>query len=295
MKVIILGAGAIGSFYGARLSKLNDVILIGRRKHVNYINKNGLRVTGLENTIYKLRAATKVGRIKDETLILLTTKVYDSKKAVSSIKNLIKKDVIILCMQNGLYSENISKDIVGKECKVLRGITDFGAAFLEPGIVQLNNYGHTFIEKSPTSKEIAEELNKCGLNCYISKDIKIDMWKKIILNCVLNPLTAILRVENNVIADEKLNPIKKLIVDECLEVAKKDGAKFNFDFVKAINDGIENSRNISSMLQDLLKGNPTEIDYLNGAVVELGEKYGVKCPVNEALVMIIKEMEKLNK
>ena len=121
------------------------------------------------------------------------------------------------------------------------------------------------------------------------------MWKKIILNCVLNPLTAILRVENNVIADEKLNPIKKLIVDECLEVAKKDGAKFNFDFVKAINDGIENSRNISSMLQDLLKGNPTEIDYLNGAVVELGEKYGVKCPVNEALVMIIKEMEKLNK
>jgi len=96
-------------------------------------------------------------------------------------------------------------------------------------------------------------------------------------------------------SDEGLNALKQLIVDECLKVANKDGATFDFDFVKAINNGIEGSRNLSSMYQDILKEKKTEIDYLNGAVVELGKKYGIKCPVNEALITIIREMEKTNK
>ena len=142
------------------------------------------------------------------------------------------------------------------------------------------------------SQATARLFADCGLNGYVSNDIKVDMWKKLILNCVLNPVTAILRIENRGIADERLNPLKKLIAEECLNVAKKDGVKFNIDFVKAINSAIKDSRNISSMQQDLIKGKKTEIDYLNGAVVKLGKKYGIKCPVNEALVMIIKEMEK---
>ena len=120
------------------------------------------------------------------------------------------------------------------------------------------------------------------------------MWKKLILNCVLNPITAILRIRNGGIADENLNPLKKLIVDECLKVAEKDGIKFDFDFLKSLNEGIKNSKNISSMQQDLLKGRKTEIDFLNLAVAELGKKYGIKCPVNDSLAVIIKEMERLN-
>lgn len=292
MNIIVLGAGAIGSFYGAKLSELNDVILVTRKEHANNINKNGLKITGLENKRYKLKASTKIKNIDENTLILLTTKVYDSKKAINIIKNLIKKDAIILCLQNGLYSEDVVKGIVGKKRMVLRAVTNFGAAFLKPGTVQYNNYGSTLIEKSPRSGEIAQNFKNCGLDGYVSRNIKIDVWKKLILNCVLNPLTAILRVENKGIADERLNPLKKLIVDECLKVAKKDGVIFNFDFVKTINKAIKNSRNISSMQQDLIKGKKTEIDYLNGAVVKLGKNYGIKCPINEALVTIIKEMEK---
>ncbi|MEK6984603.1 MAG: 2-dehydropantoate 2-reductase [Nanoarchaeota archaeon] len=292
MKIIVLGAGAIGSFYGAKLSKLNNTLLIAKKEHADKINKNGLKVTGLENREYRLKAAVKIEKIKEDTLILLTTKVYDSKNAISSIKNLLKKDTIILCLQNGLYSENIVREIVGKKCLVLRAITNVGAAFLSAGIVQYNNRSYTIIEKSPISKNLAKNFSECGLNGSVSENIKFDMWKKLILNCVLNPLTTILRVENRNIADEKLNPLKKLIVEECSKVAEKDGIKFNVEFVKKINDGLKDSRNISSMLQDLMKGKKTEIDYLNGAVVKLGKKYGVKCPVNEALVKIIKEMEK---
>ncbi|MBI2647136.1 hypothetical protein HYW99_01550 [Candidatus Woesearchaeota archaeon] len=155
----------------------------------------------------------------------------------------------------------------------------------------INNYSYTAIEKNTKSFAIAKLFAECGLNGYVSKNIKEDMWKKLILNCVLNPLTAILMVENRGITDEKINPIKKIIVDECLKVAKKDGVSFNLDFVKIINDVFKNSKNVSSMQQDLIKGKHTEIDYLNGAVVKMGKRYGIRCSVNEALTMIIKETE----
>lgn len=292
MNIIVLGSGAIGSLYGAKLSKLNDVTLVARQKHINKINNDGLKIVGIEENVYKLKATAKIENIENNTLILLTTKVHDNKKAIDTIKDLIKKDTIILCMQNGLYSENIVKSIVGDRCLVLRGITNVGATFLEPGKVQFSNLSSTKIENSNISEELAENFDKCGLKCSVSENIKQDIWKKLILNCVLNPVSAILRVENGKIADERLNTLKKSIVDECLKVAEKDDVRFDIDFVKIINDAIKDSRNLSSMHQDVLKGKKTEIDYLNGAVVELGKKYGIKCPVNEALVVIVKGMGK---
>ena len=295
MKIIILGAGAIGSFYGAKLSKLNDLVLIARKEHADSINKNGLKVIGLENQRYSVKAATKIEKIEKNALILLTTKAQDSEKAVKGIKNLIRKDTIMLCLQNGLYSEKIVKKIVGDKCLVLRAITNFGAIFLKPGVVDYKSHSYTSIEKSQKSKEIADNFAECGLNGHVSGNIKYDMWKKLVFNCVLNPLTAILRIENRGICDEKLNPLKKLIIDECLKVAEKDGIKFDIDFLKILNDEFKSSQNISSMQQDLIKGKKTEIDFLNGAVVELGRQYGVKCPVNEALTSIIKQIESQTK
>ena len=234
--------------------------------------------------------------IREESPVFKGTGPYVVLDALDALatKNLVKKDTIIMCIQNGLGSEEIVKKIIKGKCPVLRGVTNFGAAFLEDGIIDYNNYGYTAVEKSPASGEIAENFTKCGLNAYVSKNIKEDVWKKLILNCVLNPITAILRIRNGGIADENLNPLKKLIVDECLKVAEKDGVKFDFDFLKSLNEGIKNSKNISSMQQDLLKGRKTEIDFLNLAVAELGKKYGIKCPVNDSLAVIIKEMERLN-
>ncbi len=292
MKIIVLGAGAIGSLYGAKLSKVCDVTLIARQNHADEINKNGLKVTGLENNAYKLRAITKIEKIGDNTLILLTTKMYDSREAVEGIKNLVKKDTIILCLQNGLYSEDIVKDVIGDKCLVLRGISNVGAAFLKPGAVQYNTHDYTVIEKSRISDDLAERFRKCGFECDVSENIKYEEWKKLIINCLINPISVILGKKNMAVADEKLNPLKKLIADECLKVSEKDGIKLDIDFVKMVNEMIKDSGNMSSMQQDIIKGRKTEIDYLNGAVVELGRKYRIKCPVNGGLVMIVKEMEK---
>ncbi len=290
MNIIVLGAGAIGSFYGAKLSKLNNVILIAKKEHAVKINKNGLKMTGLEEEIFKIKADTKIMKIEENTLILLTTKAYDSEKAINNIKNKLRKDTIIICLQNGLYSEDIAKKNVGNKCTVLRAITNFGAIFLEPGVVEYKNYSYTSIEKSPKSRQIADNFSKCGLNACASKDIKYDMWKKAVFNCILNPVTAILRIKNDGITDEKLNPLKKLIADECADVAEKDGIKFDFDFVDMANREFRGSQNVSSMQQDLLKGKKTEIDYLNGAVSNLGKTYGISCPVNDAIVKVIKDI-----
>ena len=293
MRIIILGAGAIGSLFGAKLSKLNDVTLIARKEHADRINREGLKITGLENSAYKLKASAEVDEIKDNTLVVLAAKVYDSKSAIIRIKNLLRKDTTILCLQNGLYSENIVKKIVGKKCRVLRAITNFGASFLEPGVVSFNTRSYTYIEKSPSSKDIAENFSKCRLNGHVSENIKYEIWKKLVFNCALNPVTAILKIRNGGICEEKLDPLKRLVSRECAAVAKKDGVEFDFDFVAAINREFAGSTNISSMQQDLLKGKKTEISYLNGAVAELGKKYGIECPVNEALASMINYLESL--
>ena len=295
MKIIVLGAGAIGSFYGAKLSKLNDVTLVARKSHCDKINKNGLKFIGLENKSYKIKAISKIRKIENNTLILLTTKVYDNEKSIKEVRHLLKSDTIILCLQNGLYGENIVKKITGNKCLVLRGITNFGAIFLKPGVVEYKSYSYTAIENSIKSAEIADNLRKCGLNGFVSDDIKTDMWKKLIFNCVLNPVTAILKIDNSGISDKRLDNLKKSIADECLKVAEKDGVKFGFDVVKTINNEFKGSGNVSSMQQDLLKGKKTEIGFMNGAVVKLGKKYGIKCPVNEGMVSMIKFLEKANK
>jgi len=151
---------------------------------------------------------------------------------------------------------------------------------------------YTKIEKSSISNELAVNFNQCNLNANVSENLKKDIWQKLIVNCVLNPTSAILRVDNNAISDEKLNPLKTSIVDECLKVSEKEGIKFDIDFVTAINKAVKGSKNLSSMHQDLIKGKKTEIDYLNGAVVELGKKYGIDCSVNKGLVSMIKFLEK---
>ncbi len=125
----------------------------------------------------------------------------------------------------------------------------------------------------------------------MSADIRDEMWRKVIVNCVINPLTAMTRMEVGWVADERVDPLKQRIVDECVAVAAKDGVRIADDFVRTINEMYRPSTNLSSMDQDLRKGRRTEIAWLNGAVVELGARYGIACPVNGALADIIRALE----
>jgi len=291
MEIIVLGAGAIGSLYGAKLAAHNDVTLVGRAEHAAAINFEGLRIEGIESQIVRMRAATAIKQIGPEALIILTTKVPDSEAALRPIAQLVRPDTTIICLQNGIGSELIARAAIGNRGVVLRGITQFGAIFKSPGVIQFMARGYTSIEDSERSARIADVLCAAGLDCWVSPDIGADVWHKLVINCVVNPITAILGCEVGGIANPQLDLLKRLVIDECVAVAAVEGVTFKGDFIREIDDRFRPSHNIASMLQDLRRGHLTEIDYLNGAVTVLGARHGLECPVNDALTKIIKAME----
>jgi len=294
--IVVFGAGAIGSVYAAKLAASAadqgiSVALIGRREHVDAINRGGLRLTGREALTCRLRAATRIDAIAPRTVVLLTTKVSDNREAAAALAYHVRDDTVILCVQNGLGSEDVVKDVLGPRAIVLRAITQFGAIFREPGVIDYKVAGYTLIEQSPHSAAIASLLTASGLDGRVSDDIKAEIWRKLVFNCVINPITSLMGTDVGSIADSRLDPLKRLVIDECLAVAGADGVTFSEDFLQRITDVFGSSRNIASMRQDLVRGKLTEIDFMNGAVVALGQRLGIECPVNAALTAIIRAME----
>jgi 2-dehydropantoate 2-reductase len=291
MQIIVLGAGAIGSLYGAKLAADNDVTLIGRERHVAAINSDGLRIEGRESYTVSIRAATAIDAIAPDALIVLTTKVPDTPAALAPVAALARDDTTILCLQNGLGSEQLARAALRDRGVVLRGISQFGAILEAPGVIRYMAPGYTLIEDHERSAQIASIFAKAGLDGRVSRNIAADVWHKLVINCVVNPITAILGCEVGGIANPQLAPLKQLVIDECLAVAAAQGMKLDTDMLTEIDDTFRLSHNINSMLQDLRRGRATEIDYLNGAVAALGVQSGVNCPVNTALTGIIKAME----
>lgn len=289
-KIFILGAGSIGSTYGALLSRRNDVTLIGRQAHVDAINKDCLTLSGDVNYRFFVKAETAIKEIQKDTLIILTTKAYDVVNAVLSIKPLLRKDATILVLQNGLGIKEMVTDIVRDEAQVVRGLVTLAAEFFKPGKIAFWQ-GETILEATKTSERIARVFNECGLKTIISNDMQEEIWKKLIVNCVVNPLTALLQVRNNEIMVDSLKEIRHKIIQECIAVGKAEGIRFESNLEECTERKITSYRNYSSMCQDVMKQKKTEIDFLNAKIVELGRKHGVPTPVNEALVGLIRFLE----
>ena len=292
MKIFILGAGAIGSLYGAKLAAGNDVTLIGRPDHVSAINENGLRIEGIESQTVRLRAVARIEELPSNALILLTTKLPDTSTALQPIAARVRDDTTIVALQNGLNSDDIARSAVHDRGVVLRGITQFGAIFERPGVIRYMVRGYTLLEKHQRSEALARVLSAAGLDCRITDDIRSEVWRKLIFNCVVNPVTTIIGCAVGGIADPRLDGLKRSIISECLAIARAEGVPFEGDFLTELNAAYAGSPNIVSMRQDLMRGRPTEIDYLNGAIARLGARYGLECPVNDALTRIIKALER---
>ncbi len=291
MDVIVLGAGAIGSLFGATLAATSNVTLLGRAEHVDAINANGLRIEGIDARIVRVRAATRIEEIGPGALVLVSTKAPDTSAAVESIADLVREDTTVLSLQNGLGTEKLVRAALRGRGVVLRGITQAGAIFERPGVIKYMAHGQTVIERHARSRQIASMFNRAGLGCELSSDIEFDVWSKLVFNCVVNPITTIIGGEVGAIADPRLDPLKQLVINECVTVAAAEGVHLTTDFLPAITKTFASSHNIVSMRQDLLRGRRTEIDYLNGAVAQLGARHGIACPVNAALTALIKALE----
>ena len=290
--VIVVGAGAIGSVYAVKLAARHPVTVVVRPDHAGAIRAGGLRLIGRETLTARVDAVTAVESIGPGTIVLLTTKVNASDAALRPLANLVRDDTVIVCVQNGLDSEGVARRALGGRGQVLRAITQFGAIFQAPGVIHYTSAGYTLLEDGPRSAAIAALLTACGLDGRVSPDIKTEIWRKLIYNCVINPITAITGTEVGGIADPRLDPLKQLVIAECLAVARTHGVEFDVDFMTNITEVFSASRTIASMRQDLMRGRPTEIDHMNGAVADLGRRAGIDCPVNAALTAVIKAMDR---
>ena len=291
-----MGAGAIGSLFGGLLKKEGiDVLLIGRNAHVEAIRKNGLSIFGIEGFNVKIDASTNPLDAKGSNLIIITTKAYDTKRALSDIKDILDDEVTVMSLQNGAGNlEEISKFV---DTKMILGATTSMGAFLEsPGKIQFRGKGTTIIgpisKENNNAKEIVKLFNNSGVKTEFSNDIKSDIWSKVVINSAINTLATIFEDENGILLDNNLLEIVREITKEGKAVLEKDGINISEDIFEKTLEIIKNtSRNINSTLTDLRKGNKTEIDYISGKIVAMGKKHDIPTPYNKILMNMIKYKE----
>lgn len=292
-RIIVLGAGAVGSVCAAFLSRKHEVTIVGNEAHVKAVNSKGLTIVGDREETVHLKALTKIENIPAKTFVILTTKAYDTARAVDGIRKLLKDDTAILVLQNGLDSEEIVRNIVGSKHSIVRGVTSMAAELLQPGLVR-HWEGETVIGQNGVAEEMVELFKECGLETTFSDNIKQDVWSKLVVNCVVNPLTTILGVTDDAIIVDSLKPIRSEIVAECLHAARAEGINLPDDSMELIDQNVAGYSNFSSMFHDVMRGKKTEIDFLNGKVVELCAKHRIPSPMNTALVCFIKFLEGKN-
>jgi 2-dehydropantoate 2-reductase len=289
-KIFVLGAGAIGSCYGALLSRKNDVTLIGTRAYVDAVKSHGLVIKGDIEGSFQVKTETHISEIPPNSLIILTTKAQDAADAATELKPLLRRDSVLLVLQNGLKIKELIRRAIGDKCEVVRGLVLMAAESLEPGRITFWN-GHTIIEDTKTGEKIQAVFEKSGLKARVTADIAKEEWSKLVVNCVINPLTAILRVRNNEIDVTSLKEIRHGIIEECSFVAEAEGIHLEQGLEAEVERKIRGYTNYSSMYQDVAKGKRTEISFLNGKIVELGRKHGIRTPVNETLAGLIRFTE----
>lgn len=307
-KVLIAGAGAIGSVIGGLLQKQGEKItLLGRPEHIRAIARNGLEIEGIwgEHRVSGFELAADPAELGlDFDLIFLTVKSYDTNSAIREGAPKLKPSGLVVSAQNGLGNLEAVAQVVGPE-RTLGGRVIFGAEILSPGKVKVTVYADPVMiggvdrEMSLRHKgrieDIVSALNKCGVPAGYAEEIQPYLWAKILYNCPLNPLGALLDVNYGALADNpNTRKIMEEVIREIFTVARaervslfwKEPEEYFREFFERLVPATRNHR--ASMIADLERGKPTEIEAMNGWIIKLGEKHGIPVPGNESLTRMIR-------
>jgi 2-dehydropantoate 2-reductase len=302
MKIVIVGPGAMGCLFAGLLSRQkgkNEVWLLDKRtERAIKIKDAGVIIEGLTALKHNANITTDAKSIGISELVMISTKSYDTENALSSIKPLLSEETNILSLQNGIGNLQLISDMFGQD-RTVCGITAHGATIISDGRVKHAGKGETIIGK-PTGKifrdlrNISNTFNEAGISTKISKDINGVLWSKLVISTGINPLSAICRLPNGALL--KYDGVKELMrqaVIEATKVSKKNRVKLIYDDPLAKVESIcqSTSENLSSMLQDILNRKRTEIDFINGAISRYAKSAGIKTPVNDMIVHIVKTIE----
>lgn len=244
---------------------------------------------GSQNT-YPVRAISNPVDCQDVHSALVLVKSWQTKRIADQLAACLSPEGIALTLQNGLGNREILVQVLGKD-RVALGVTTIGANLLAPGVVKLAGEGVITLGEHPRLEAIAGQLKKAGFVVESLSNLESLLWGKLIINAAINPLTALFEIPNGALVD---NPYArrtmKEVVTEAVAVASALGIPLPFaDAMEVVETVVRRTaENRSSMLQDVQRGAPTEIDAICGAIVLAGEKVGVETPVNRLLWQLIK-------
>jgi len=302
VNIAIVGVGAMGSLCAYLLYKAgyNPWLLDKYQERVDAVKKDGLRVEGVtgKHHIALHKITTKPEEIGIVDLVIIFVKAYDTEKALRGAVSLIGDKTLVLTLQNGLNNLEKITDITGKS-RVIGGITAHGATQLGYGYIRHAGVGETVIgslkgEEIKEISKIKELLDSCGMKTSITDDVEGTIWSKLIINAAINPLTALTLLKNGEIIEySELLDVQQRVVEEGCAVARAKGVTIHYrDPVEKVKDVCRaTAPNKSSMLQDIVSGKRTEIDYISGAIVSEGSNYHIPTPYNDILTRLVRALE----
>jgi 2-dehydropantoate 2-reductase len=302
VRVCVLGCGAVGSLFAANLARLDDVEVWAydlARDHVDAINARGLRLSGAGEVVGRLQATTEAEELPPCDFGIVATKAMHTEPAIAAAAHAFA-DGSVCTVQNGLGNEEA---LAGHVAQVIRGTTFPAGRVVEPGHVQWDVKGDTTIgpfEPSPAPFEEVERLadacTRAGLPTTAVVDARGPQWRKVIFNAGTNPVGAVTGLTHGrVCEDPALRRLVTGLVDEGKAVAAAHGIELDADPEELIDHAARPDvayDHKASMLQDVGARRPTEIDYLNGGIVRFGRELGVPTPLNEAILALVKGLER---
>jgi 2-dehydropantoate 2-reductase len=295
LKVAVMGAGAVGCYFGGMLARAgHDVVLIARPQHVEAIARGGLRMqTRTFDERVPATATMDPGAVRDADLVLFSVKSTDTEAAGAQIRPHLSPDALVLCLQNGVDNADRLRTVL-PPAQVAAAVVYVASEMAGPGHVKHHGRGELVIEPARGSDEAAQALVAAGVPTEVSPNVRGALWAKLIINCAYNAISAIAqRPYGENVKGEGIWDAMHDLVDECLAIAKAEGVVLPGEMHAVVHKLVESMpTQMSSTAQDLARGKPTEIDYLNGFIVRRGEALGIPTPCNNVLWALVKLLER---
>jgi 2-dehydropantoate 2-reductase len=290
MKVAVIGAGAVGCYYGGLLLRAgHDVTFIGRQPHVDAINAHGLLLdTKSFRGHLPAKAATDATALASPDLVLVCVKSADTEHAGRSLAGRLRPETSVLSLQNGVDNAQRLHAVTGHA--VISAVVYVGSEMAGPGHIRHHGGGDLAIGASPASVALAQTLEAAGVHTTIADDIEVTLWSKLVINCAFNALSAVADISYGPMLEvEGTKDVVTRAVQEAISVARACGVAMPDDLLANIlNIPTMMPAQKSSTAQDLARGKPSEIDFLNGHVVRKGAELGIPTPTNHALQVMVK-------
>ncbi len=292
MKIAIMGAGAIGCYFGAKLALAgHEVTLIGRPALVEAVSANGLILEmGGERITCPAKASTDASMVADAAMVLFCVKSGDTADAGAQIAPYLQKDTLLLSLQNGISNPEVLAEVTGHS--VIAAVVYVASEMADPGVVKHQGRGDLAIGGAG-AESAANILRPAEIGVEVSDDVFSKLWGKLLVNCAYNALSAIPRKRYGEFADKPgVMDLIDDIIAECMTVATAEGVTIPAEALEIVRKVAEwMPDQYSSTAQDLMRGRPTEIDYLNGEIVRRAAKHGIDVPINRTLTLLTKLVE----